>query len=65
LNYQFIGYSTEEVAAQGKDFKLNEHRCLPLCPSCRARKGMRRRTSISGPRMLDGRDFARHSRILS
>jgi hypothetical protein len=32
LNYQFLGYSTEEVAAQGKDFKLNEHRLFTLVP---------------------------------
>lgn len=32
LNYQFIGYSTEEVASQGKDFKLNEHRFFTLVP---------------------------------
>lgn len=32
LNYQFLGYSTEEVASQGKDFKLNEHRLFALVP---------------------------------
>jgi hypothetical protein len=32
LNYQFLGYSTEEVAAQGKDFKLNEHRLFTQVP---------------------------------
>jgi hypothetical protein len=32
LNYQFLGYSTEEVASQGKDFKLNEHRLFTLLP---------------------------------
>jgi hypothetical protein len=32
LNYQFLGYSTEEVASQGKDFKLNEHRLFTLVP---------------------------------
>ncbi len=32
LNYQFLGYSTEEVAAQGKDFKMSEHRVFTLVP---------------------------------
>jgi hypothetical protein len=32
LNYQFLGYSPEEVAAQGKDFKLNEHGLFTLVP---------------------------------
>ena len=32
LNYQFLGYSTEEVASQGKDFRLNEHRLFTLVP---------------------------------
>jgi hypothetical protein len=32
LNYQFLAYSTEEVAAQGKEFKLNEHRLFTLVP---------------------------------
>ena len=32
LNYQYLGYSTEEVAAQGKDFKMNEHRVFTLVP---------------------------------
>jgi hypothetical protein len=32
LNYQFMGYSTEEVAAQGREFKLNEHRLFTLVP---------------------------------
>lgn len=32
LNYQFLGYSTEEVAAQGKDFKITEHRLFTLVP---------------------------------
>jgi hypothetical protein len=32
LNYQFLGYSTEEVASQGKDFKLNEHRLFTHVP---------------------------------
>jgi hypothetical protein len=32
LNYQFLGYSTEKVAAQGKDFKMNEHRLFTLVP---------------------------------
>ena len=32
LNYQYLGYSTEEVAAQGKDFKMNEHRLFTLVP---------------------------------
>jgi hypothetical protein len=32
LNYQFLGYSTEEVAAQGKDFKMTEHRLFTFVP---------------------------------
>ena len=32
LNYQVQGYSTEEVAAQGKDFRMTEHRLFSLVP---------------------------------
>jgi hypothetical protein len=32
LNYQFLGYSKEEVAAQGKDFRMAEHRLFSLVP---------------------------------
>ena len=32
LNYRFLGYSTEEVASQGKDFELTEHRLFTLVP---------------------------------
>jgi len=32
LNYQFLGYSTEDVDSQGEDFKLNEHRLFSLVP---------------------------------
>ena len=32
LNYQVQGYSTEEVAAQGKDLRMTEHRLFSLVP---------------------------------
>jgi hypothetical protein len=32
LNYQFLGYLTEEVAAQGKDLRMTEHRLFSLVP---------------------------------